>query len=190
MISVEPIRDREKIKEIEAKLAALDTEIGRKEYLLFEIGIYLARRISDMIVMRVGDLRGREVFIVREKKTRKRIELPIPEELQKVVRQRLKGMADDDFIFSSRQHDPKGRITHISRKTAYNYVKDIKQIGEITFPFACHSLRKTFGYHYYLRTHDIAMLMELFNHSKENITLMYIGIAIDEKRKALAKWKY
>ena len=190
MISVEPIRDREKIKEIEGKLAALDTDIGRKEYLLFEIGIYLARRISDIIVMRVGDIRGREVFIIREKKTKKRIELPIPEELQRVVRKRLKGMRDDEYIFPSRQHDPKGRVTHISRKTAYNYVQEIKQIGDLSFPFACHSLRKTFGYHYYMRTHDIAMLMDLFNHSKENITLIYIGIAIDEKRKALTKWKY
>ena len=190
MISVEPIREREKIKEIEAKLAALDTEIGRRQYLLFEIGIYLARRISDMIVMRVGDIRGREVFIIREKKTKKRIELPIPQELQKIVRQRLRGMADDEYIFQSRQRDPKGRPTHISRKTAYNDVQEIRHVGDIHFPFACHSLRKTFGYHYYLRTRDIAMLMDLFNHSKENITLMYIGIAIDEKRKALMKWKY
>lgn len=190
MISVEPIRDRAKIKEIETKLAALDTDIGRKQYLLFEIGIYLARRVSDMIVMRVGDLRGRQVFIIREKKTRKRIELPIPQELQKIVRQRLKDKADDDYIFESRQRDPKGRMTHISRKTAYNYVQEMKRIGDIAFPFACHSLRKTFGYHYYLRTKDIAMLMDLFNHSKESITLIYIGIAIDEKRRALTKWKY
>ncbi len=190
MISVEPIRDRDKIKEMERKLAALDTDIGRKEYLLFEIGIYLARRISDMIVMRVGDLRGKEMMIIREKKTKKRIELPIPEELQKILRQRLKGMADDDYIFPSRQRDPRGRVTHISRKTAYNYVREIGRIGEIDYPFACHSLRKTFGYHYYMRTHDIAMLMDLFNHTKESVTLFYIGIATDEKRKALSKWKY
>ena len=190
MISVEPIRDRQKIKEIERKLAMLDTEIGRKEYLLFEIGIYLARRISDMIVMRVGDLRGRDLFVVREKKTGKRIELPIPDELQKVLRQRLKGMADGEYIFQSRQKDNKGRASHISRKTAYNYVKAIGKLGEIEYPFACHSLRKTFGYHYYMRTKDIAMLMDLFNHTKESTTLIYIGIAIDEKRKALTKWKY
>lgn len=88
MITVEPIRDREKIKEIESKLAALETQQGQRLYLLFEIGIYLARRISDMIPLRVDDLRGRQVFSVREQKTGKRIDLPIPERLQRVLRQR------------------------------------------------------------------------------------------------------
>lgn len=190
MISVEPIRDREKIKEIESALGLLDTDIGRKQYLLFMIGIYLARRISDMIVLRVDDLRGKEVFIIKEKKTKKRIELPIPERLQRILKQRLKGMDGGDYIFQSRQRDAKGRPAHISRKTGYNYVKAIGDIGELDFPFACHSLRKTFGYHYYKRTHDIAMLMDLFNHSREKVTLMYIGIAIDEKRAALSKWEF
>lgn len=190
MITVEPIRDREKIKEIESKLAALETQQGQRLYLLFEIGIYLARRISDMIPLRVDDLRGRQVFSIREQKTKKRIDLPIPERLQRVLRQRLKGMAGNEYIFQSRERDRYGRPKHISRRTGYNYVKQIAQIGEIDFPFACHSLRKTFGYHYYKRTHDIAMLMELFNHNKEKITLRYIGIDIEEKRAALSKWEF
>lgn len=190
MITVEPIRDNAKIKQIESELAKLDSAVGRKQYLLFMIGIYLARRVSDMIGLRVDDLRGKEVFIIREKKTRKRIELPIPEKLQRVLRQRLKGMDGNEFIFRSRQRDKNGRPQHISRKTAYNYVKKIGKMATLEFPFACHSLRKTFGYHYYKRTKDIALLMDLFNHSKESITLRYIGIAIDEKRASMGKFEY
>ena len=190
MITVEPIRNREQIKQVEATLAALDTDIGRKQYLLFEIGIYLARRISDMITLRVDDLRGKNVFIIKEKKTKKRIELPIPEKLQRVLKQRLKGMDGNDYIFPSRQRDKHGRKAHISRKTGYNYVKAIGDMCDIDFPFACHSLRKTFGYHYYKQTHDIALLMDIFNHSKERITLMYIGIAIDEKRASMGKFDF
>jgi Phage integrase family. len=190
MISVEPIRDREQIKEIEKRLAALNTDIGRKQYLLFMIGVYLARRISDMIVLRVDDLRGKEMLILREKKTKKRIELAIPQKLQRVLKQRLKGLDGNAYIFESRQRDEKGHKTHISRMTGYNYVKDIGRIGELEFPFACHSLRKTFGYHFYKKTHDIGMLMDLFNHSKERITLMYIGIATDEKRQALSNFEF
>ena len=40
-------------------------------------------------------------------------------------------------------------------------------------------MRKTFGYHYYKKTKDVATLMELFNHSHESITLRYIGITQD-----------
>ncbi|WP_252456770.1 hypothetical protein [Macrococcoides canis] len=42
-----------------------------------------------------------------------------------------------------------------------------------------HSMRKTFGYHYYKKTKDIALLMDLFNHSSQFVTLRYIGINQD-----------
>jgi len=42
-----------------------------------------------------------------------------------------------------------------------------------------HSMRKSFGYHYYKKTKDIALLMELFNHSSQTVTLRYIGISQD-----------
>jgi integrase len=38
-----------------------------------------------------------------------------------------------------------------------------------------HTLRKTFGYHFYQQTKDVAMLQEIFNHSSPAITLKYIG---------------
>ena len=43
-----------------------------------------------------------------------------------------------------------------------------------------HTLRKTFGYHFYKRNKDVAMLQKLFNHSSPSITLRYIGIEQDE----------
>lgn len=42
-----------------------------------------------------------------------------------------------------------------------------------------HSMRKTFGYHYYKKTKDVALLMDLFNHSSQSVTLRYIGINQD-----------
>ena len=42
-----------------------------------------------------------------------------------------------------------------------------------------HSLRKTFGYHYYLKTKNIAVLQNIFNHSEPSVTLRYIGINQD-----------
>ena len=43
-----------------------------------------------------------------------------------------------------------------------------------------HTLRKTFGYHYYKKFKDIAMLQKIFNHSNPAITLNYIGIEQDK----------
>jgi site-specific recombinase XerD len=42
-----------------------------------------------------------------------------------------------------------------------------------------YTLRKTFGYHFYQRTKDVATLQMIFNHSHPSITLRYIGINQD-----------
>jgi len=57
--------------------------------------------------------------------------------------------------------------------------KAAKEVG-ITTPVCTHSLRKTFGYHYYKETGDIITLQKIFGHSSPAITLAYIGIDIEE----------
>lgn len=47
-----------------------------------------------------------------------------------------------------------------------------------------HTLRKTFGYHFYQQYKDVAVLQQIFNHSSPAVTMRYIGITqdiIDEK---------
>ena len=39
-----------------------------------------------------------------------------------------------------------------------------------------HTLRKTFGYHLYKKTKDVALLQCILNHSSPHITMKYIGI--------------
>ena len=187
---VQPIRDIDELKAIERSLSELSTEKGRRAYLLFEMGIYLARRVSDILPLKVGDVLGKEYIQIKEQKTSKIIELPIPTHLQRVFRQRLKGRPEDEYILASRQRDKEGRFKPVCRKTAYNYMQDIANAAGLTYNVGTHTMRKTFGYHYYQRTHDIALLMSLFNHSSEKDTKVYIGIALDEKRKALMEFKY
>ena len=43
-----------------------------------------------------------------------------------------------------------------------------------------HTLRKTFGYHFYKKTKDVAMLQDIFNYSAPVVTKRYIGISQDE----------
>lgn len=52
-----------------------------------------------------------------------------------------------------------------------------------------HTMRKTFGYHFYQQTKDVAMLQEIFNHSGPDITLRYIGVNQDSMDKAMASFK-
>jgi len=48
-------------------------------------------------------------------------------------------------------------------------------------------MRKTFAYHYYKKTKDIALLMNLFNHSSQSVTLRYIGINQDVINDSISK---
>ncbi|RAP14991.1 hypothetical protein HS9_00315 [Bacillus velezensis] len=52
-----------------------------------------------------------------------------------------------------------------------------------------HMLRKTFGYHFYKQTKDVAMLQEIFNHSDQRTTLRYIGINQDAMNNAMKNFK-
>jgi site-specific recombinase XerD len=73
----------------------------------------------------------------------------------------------------------------LSRHTAYRLMKKIQKRFNLE-DLGTHTLRKTFGFHFYDRTNDIATLMIIFNHSSEAITLKYLGIQqdlIDKKMK-------
>lgn len=188
MNKVEPIRDNELVHEIETRLEALDTPRGRRMYIMFECGIYLGLRVSDLRRIRVGMVRGKDTFTIKEQKTGKTAQLPICDRLKRVLRERLKGMADDEYILPSRQGIEDGHKPAIDRKTAYNDINHIGTAVGIDFPVGCHTLRKTFGYHFYKQTGDIAFLMIWFNHSSAEVTKRYIGIDLDERAKKIKRF--
>ena len=187
---VEPIRDKAVINRIAEALKDDQTAAGKRRYLLYIFGLYLGRRISDLLKLKVGDVFGKDKFVIKEKKTGKQIELFITKSLKAAIKDRLSGLAADDYIFASSRSD---RITKkqkaIDRRTAYRDIQAIKAIGNFPadYNLGTHTLRKTFGYHYYQATHDIAGLMKLFNHTKEETTLIYIGIASDEVKQTFKK---
>lgn len=83
----------------------------------------------------------------------------------------IKGMADEDYLFKSRE----GANKPLSRFAAYKIIRaaassvGLSQIGT-------HSLRKTLAYHIYAQTRDIGLVMGLLRHSSPRTTLRYIGL--------------
>lgn len=187
---VYPIRDSEQVHEIERRLEERkDTEKGWRQYMLFELGIYTGLRISDLARLKVDDLRGRDVLSMKEMKTKKITNLPLSKKIKRIIRNELKDLPGDQYVFLSphktkpTKNNPErqeGQPRPIDRRTAYNYVNDISREIGIDFKIGCHTLRKTFGYHFYKKTGKIGLLTIWFNHSKEEITKRYIGIDLDE----------
>ena len=189
-MKVEPIRDKALIRRIIEALAGDRTPQGERRYLLFVSGIYLGRRIGDLLKLKVGDVRGRKYLEITEEKTGKKKQLAFNDVLQKIYKERLAGRDPDEPVFVSRYPDRvTGKKKAINERTA---LRDVKAIGRLArlpedIHIGTHTLRKTFGYHFYRSTGDMAMLMKMFNHSKAEVTQVYIGIDDDEQRDAFRK---
>jgi len=170
MNTVQPIRDKNKIEDMKNELLKL----GYKNYILFIVGINTGLRISDILNLKVYDVRDRSHITIKERKTGKEKRFLINSQLRKDIEKFISGMNSEEYIFQSR----KGNNKPISRVQAYRILNkaavkvDLKEVGT-------HTLRKTFGYWHYQIYKDIAILQDIFNHSSPSITLRYIGINQD-----------
>lgn len=181
---VQPIRDPNLIVEIKKYLE----EHSKRDYMLFVMGTNTGLRISDILVRKVKEVRDRDYILLKERKTRKQKPIYLNPYLKRELKKYIEGMDDDDYLFPSRQRDKNGLPKPISREMAYKILRrvasqfNLDQIGT-------HTLRKTFGYHMYLQERSTAMLMDIFGHSEEYITLRYIGVNQDSIDRAMHKFK-
>lgn len=166
---VQPIRDYEKLEEIKRRLKARN----ERDYILVMIGLYTALRISDILRIRVEDIK-KDYINIREKKTSKFRRIYLNHDLKKALREYVNDKEPHEYLIKSRE----GTNKPITRARAYGVLKDVaKEVGLDSI--GTHSLRKTFGYWAYKDTKDVAALQKLFNHSYPEETLRYIGIEQD-----------
>lgn len=202
--ATQPIRDLNTVLRITQEMSRLkDTPRGRRAFLLWIVGVHMGMRISDIVDLKVGDLRKDYYTYLPHKQEGKRgarrITIPVPAEVRKVIRFRCNGMQDDDWLLSSKKKkatvkaDPskapkyRERCVHpgaIGRNTAREDLRwAFNMCGFADMPVSCHTMRKTFGYHYYKKTKDLAKLQEWFYHESPATTLIYIGIQAEEFQK-------
>lgn len=177
---VQPIRDYQKIEQVKKLLKSK----SERNYIMFVLGLNTGLRISDLINIKVKHVRDRNHIVITEKKTGKDKRILITDSLKKDLKGYIENLEDEDYLIPSRQ----GNNKPICRHTAYKILKQVaKECG--LREIGTHTLRKTFGYHFYRKYHNIALLMDLFNHSSEKITLRYIGINQDMMDKALENFR-
>lgn len=149
---------------------------------MFMFGVYSGLRISDILKLRVRDVRGKEKVTIREKKTGKERRFPINKALKKTLAKYIESMRDYEFLFKSRN----GNNQPITRQQAWSILnKAGKEFG--IDRIGTHTLRKTFGYHMYMQTHNIALIQKILNHSSADITMVYIGVTQDAMDSAMDK---
>ncbi|MGG1637212.1 site-specific integrase [Paenibacillus sp. NRS-1760] len=172
---VQPIRDPRKLQVIKENLYTNN----ERDFVMLMTGINTGLRISDILPLQVYHVKGTHLHVT-ELKTGKFKQIKINKALREVFDNYIRGKPDHEYLFKSRNKKHcSGRIDEpITTSQAYKILsKAAKKAGLENI--GTHSMRKTFGYYFYQREKDISLLMELFNHSEESVTLRYLGIKQD-----------
>ena len=174
---VEPIKSKKDIERIEQYLE----KHSRRNRLIFAIGINTGLRVSDILGLNVEDVEGKNYVEIREKKTSKYKRFPLNAKLKALIKEYLSverskkySLSETEPLFIGKKH------CRLDRSQVYRFLNDAcNQLG-ITANVGTHTMRKSFGYHFYKKYNDVALLQKILNHSSPAITLRYIGVDQDE----------
>ena len=172
-ITVGPIRKPKDIKAIKKMLSS-----NPRDLCIFTIGINTNLRASDILNIKVEQVRGSTELVLKERKTGK----PRRITLNKVVVETIKALlaskehAHEDYLFMG-QRGPL-TVPTLSRMVKI-WCKTINLKGN----YGSHTLRKTWGYHQRV-TYGMGLpeLMVCFNHGTQRQTLDYLCVQPDEVR--------
>ena len=180
MNTVEPIRNERVITQIKNRLKG---EEKWRDLALFVCGLNFALRVSDLLRLRVSDVRDidggiKESFSLRERKTNK--------EKTVAINDGAKGSLEVYFThIQAEQHEPlfKNPLTgkSLHRTQVYRLLNQwCWDSGLKDVAIGTHSFRKSFGYAAFRRGVPIELLQKKFGHSSPATTLRYVGITQDD----------
>lgn len=179
---VQPIRDPDTVRDIKEYFK----QHNERDFIMFLLGVYLGRRITDTLKLKVRDVRDKDNIKIWEHKTKKYIKLDINPELKQALKHYCKDKEDNDYLIKSR----KGKNRPIHRSTAYSIFKKAARAFNLE-SIGTHSLRKTFGYHIYVNNNkDIALAQKALNHESEIDTIRYLGIDEVKVNKAVKALRF
>ena len=168
--NVQPIRTQSDLEDFKWSLKRY---CSPRDSYMFTFGINTGLRISDIVPLKVKDVRNKQHVPIIQKKNNK-FRLVKIGHFHHITHDYIKNMNDDDFLFKSRKGN-----SHITPTQAYRVLVKAGKMVDMDF-IGTHSLRKVFGYHHYKQNKDIAALQEIFSHSTPEVTKRYIGITQEE----------
>jgi len=156
-----------------------------RDLLLFTAGINLGLRISDLLRLKVEDVKDRkgdirDFIYITEQKTKKQRKIA----LNDGVREALQIYFDKSRIYDLDQYlflNEKSRGNKpLTRVRAWQLINEwCREVG-IEERIGTHTLRKTLGYQMRKKGIAIEIIQAILGHSNAKVTSRYIGISDDE----------
>lgn len=178
-IKVDPIRDLRALKRIKTHLR----KKSLRDYCLLTLGINTAYRASELLSLKVGQvkhLKCGDVLEIKQSKNNKYRTITLNhnsfDALQLWLDEHPDSSNKESPLFLSQRSDKAICVSTLNR-IIKKACAEIKLEGN----YGSHSMRKTWGYHQRKKNHTpIALLMIAFGHSNQKQTLDYLGIQDDE----------
>ena len=169
-MKVEPIKDIELIRYIKRYLK----ESNERDYVMFTTGIYTGLRISDILRLRVKDVKDKERIRIKQKKTNQFVDIKLNKELREIYKEYCKDKEPMDYLIANERLKKVNRP--ITRDRAYKIMTKLAKEFRLE-RIGTHTLRKTCGYHMYKNSNkDIGLVMQVLGQKDESSTLNYIGL--------------
>ncbi|WP_218997032.1 tyrosine-type recombinase/integrase [Shewanella algae] len=173
MKEVDAIKDHDTIKLISY---LLERQCGEQMRDVWEIGLNLALRISDLLAIRFSDIEG-DTLRIQERKTGKHARIV----LNAKTRERIAAIraAHPLHVYLFQSYRSPGAANRPPRPLTRRAVtKAFMLVGEeLKLDLGTHSMRKTRGYWLYQQCKDLGRVMRMLRHQSEAVTLRYIGIS-------------
>ena len=137
-----------------------------------QIACHTGLRVSDVLRLRVGQLKQKHYYIT-EKKAGKKREIYLPKKIREnMLKYALRhGFKDNEFFFQSKQDSKK----HITRQTIWRQIKKASTEENMSGNIAPHSCRKHFAYKTYIRKNkNIQKVQKTMKHSNIADTVLYL----------------
>ena len=164
----------------------LDAEQRVRDGAMFDIAIDSKLRGCDIVKIRIGDLvsgeRVRSRVIIVQRKTGRPVQFELLEPARASILAWLARQAVlDDFAFPSRVN----RMAHMSTRQYARLADEwVTGIGLRREDYGTHSLRQTKASMIYKQTGNLRAVQILLGHTKIESTVRYLGVDIDQRRKA------
>lgn len=170
MNKVDVIKSIDDIHKIEEGLLRGDY----KNYLMFLMGINTGIAINQLLALQVKNILKEDGTILNSliiNKNEYKLNDTVRESLKKYLSEHLEIIKNNSYLFSAHHTNIPMDQTH-----ANMILNVVSNKAGINIRFGTHTLRKTYGYHFYQKHHDLKYLRKLYNHAADCITAEYIGI--------------
>jgi len=183
-----------KPKEVWAILIRLQIQCKYCDLALFNLAVDSKLRSCDLVALRINDVLTassvRERTVITQQKTGRPVQFELTEQTRLAVHDWItfKDLRSGDYLFPSRV----STCSHLSTRQYVNtsirqYARIVNllvaSIGLDPHNYGTHSLRRTKAALIYKKTGNLRAVQLLLGHTKQESTVRYLGIEVDDALK-------